>query len=290
MMKTGKALYYEAKYWLQWARLQERRLTTARRWGTKSLHQMPIVFGTVMAKAGSHLLIQVLRALPQLGPFVDGNFPPINRTMNNAKLPTKDILVRLRRLRSGEIANGFLPCREPYLSLLTSPSWATVFVYRDPRDLIISRILYITDMRENHAMHAYFTQTLHSMDERIKTTIHGLPEMGWDSVRERYKSYMGWLDQPHVLSLRFEDLILDRDETLLILLNYLTAFGFTPRISSQEAVETLKRAIQPSKSPTFRKGQPGNWREYFTDEHKQMFKEATGDLVVRLGYERDTNW
>jgi hypothetical protein len=34
----------------------------------------------------------------------------------------------------------------------------------------------------------------------------------------------------------------------------------------------------------------GGWREFFTEEHKQLFKDVAGDLLVRLGYEKDNNW
>ena len=40
----------------------------------------------------------------------------------------------------------------------------------------------------------------------------------------------------------------------------------------------------------YRKGQPGDWRHHFTEEHVAAFKEKFGDLVVRLGYEPDSNW
>lgn len=42
-------------------------------------------------------------------------------------------------------------------------------------------------------------------------------------------------------------------------------------------------------NPT-RKGVVGDWKNYFTDECKAMFKEAAGPLLVELGYERDENW
>ena len=32
------------------------------------------------------------------------------------------------------------------------------------------------------------------------------------------------------------------------------------------------------------------WREFFTDEHKKLFKDVAGDLVVRLGYEKTNDW
>lgn len=290
MIATGKKLYYDAKYWLRWGRLQARRAGVARRWGSRTLSHMPVVFSTVMPKAGSHLLVQVLCALPQLGPFLDASFPSVNRTLDNRKLPPEAILARLRRLRPGEVARGFIPSREPFLSILTRPQWATIFVYRDPRDLIVSHVFYVTDMREDHAMHRYYTEDLQTMDERIRATILGVPSLYWGSITDRYASYVGWLEQPGVLSLRFEDFILDRSATLGRILDYLGGYGFTPRVSRQQAIETLAQAIQPARSPTFRKGQPGNWRQHFSDANKELMKDTAGDLLVNLGYERDLSW
>jgi hypothetical protein len=34
----------------------------------------------------------------------------------------------------------------------------------------------------------------------------------------------------------------------------------------------------------------GGWRDFFTEEHKPLFKEVAGDLMVRLGYERSNDW
>jgi hypothetical protein len=40
----------------------------------------------------------------------------------------------------------------------------------------------------------------------------------------------------------------------------------------------------------FRKGIAGDWRNVFTEKDKQIFKEAAGDLLIRLGYEKDNDW
>jgi hypothetical protein len=50
------------------------------------------------------------------------------------------------------------------------------------------------------------------------------------------------------------------------------------------------KAIQPKKSQTFRSGKTGGWNEYFTDEHKSLFKAVARDLVVKLGYEKNNDW
>jgi hypothetical protein len=50
------------------------------------------------------------------------------------------------------------------------------------------------------------------------------------------------------------------------------------------------QSIQPKKSRTFRSGKTGAWHEYFSEEHKKLFKDVAGDLLVRLGYEKNNDW
>lgn len=40
----------------------------------------------------------------------------------------------------------------------------------------------------------------------------------------------------------------------------------------------------------FRKGVAGDWKNYFTEKDRQIFKEEAGELLIRLGYERDMSW
>jgi hypothetical protein len=40
----------------------------------------------------------------------------------------------------------------------------------------------------------------------------------------------------------------------------------------------------------YRKGQAGDWKNHFNDQHKAVFKEKYGDLLIKLGYEKDNNW
>ncbi len=281
-----------SKHWLKTLRWQMRRAAVARQWGRENLEKMPAVLGNAMPKSGSHLIIQVLQGLTQIGPFVNPGFPPVNRSENNRKLPREQILANLRRMRPGDIGYGYISAQEPYLSALAAPGRATVFVYRDPRDMIVSHVFYATEMHPGHGMHRYYTETLKTMEERINAAIQGVEEPGAElnSVRQKYEDYLGWLDQPDVLCLRFESLILDREAALGCLLDYLSRRGFTPQVSRQQAIEALKAAIAPKKSGTFRKGKPGNWREHFTPANKARFKELTGDLLVRLGYEQNQDW
>lgn len=38
------------------------------------------------------------------------------------------------------------------------------------------------------------------------------------------------------------------------------------------------------------KGQAGNWQRLFTEKDKSVFKDVAGEMLVRWGYEKDSNW
>jgi hypothetical protein len=280
------------KHILKRIRWLMRRAKTGIQYGSTALKVSPKVFGNAMPKSGSHLLTQILGGLTALGPFVDPGFPPVNRSERNQPLSPGSILRNLQLMRPGDIRYGYIHAVEPYLSTLVQDNRATIFLYRDPRDMLVSHVFYATEMYKGHGMHPYYTQKLNTMEERINAAIEGVTEPGYElaSVKKRYDSYRGWLAQPEVLCLKFEDLILDREPTLGRLLDYLETRGFSPIKLRTEAIDSLKNAIVPRKSGTFRKGIPGNWREYFTDSNKAMFNKVAGDLLIDLGYERDRNW
>ena len=287
-MKSWQYGRYEIK-WLRW---RYRRALAALRWGPERLAQAPIVFGNAIPKSGSHLISQILHGLSLVGPFVLTGFPPINRDETNHKLSGERIMANLEHMRPGDIGYGYLGCEEPFIGALTSPQRATVFVYRDPRDVIVSSAFYIFELNHSHALHRYYKDRLGSIEKCIEAEIRGIKEPGYEysGVCKRFEKYMGWLDQPAVLTVRFEDLVLNREAALDSLLDYVEARGAPLPTPRPQAVAALQGIIQPGKSGTFRKGQPGNWKEHFTASNKALFKEIAGDILIRLGYERDDRW
>lgn len=283
---------YQIKHQLKLIRWQGRRKITALRWGASRLNATPAVLGNAMPKSGSHLIIQVLQGLEKIGPFINPGLPPVNRDEDNSLLSEDQVLDRIRSMKPGDIGYGYIHARQPFIDALTSPGRATVFVYRDPRDMVISHIFYATEIHPGHNMHRYYTEILQNMEERINAAITGVDEPGSElsGVRAKYDKYLDWLKQPAVLSLRFEDLILKRDEALDRLLNYLEQRGFLCDLPRLQAIECIKSAIAPRRSGTFRKGKPGNWQEYFTPANKAIFKRETGDLLIRMGYEENDRW
>lgn len=288
-MKT----FFQLKRQIKLVRLEWRRHLAVQRWGKEALNNSPQVFGNAIPKAGSHLLIQILLGLTKIGPFIDPGFPPVNRFEGNTRLELDERIDEIMKMRSGEIRYGYAPCREPYLSAIAAPGRASVLIYRDPRDLLVSHVFYAKDIHKGHGMHDYYNNVLTTMEERLNVAIEGcdLPGLGLPTVYERYQEYFRWFEIDSVLCLRFEDFILDLENTLGKLLDYLDTFDVEFSVDRQEALRILGKANQPKKSGTFRKANPGNWKEYFTEENKRRFRLVAGDLLSRLGYEDDDqNW
>ncbi len=286
-------VYYQTRRQLKLIRLRFRRAQAARRWGQVVLDRSPSIFGNAIPKAGSHLLIQVLLGLTEIGPFIDPGFPPVNRFEGNTRLEIPERIKELNRMRPGEIRYGYAGCREPFLSAITGPGRASVFIYRDPRDQLVSHVFYAKDIHTGHGMHDYYNNVLATMEERLNVAIEGcdLPGLGLPTVWERYAEHFGWFNRDDVLCLKFEDLILNQEQAFGELLDYIEGFGVEFSVPRQQAIEVLSESIKPKKSGTFRKGQPGNWKVHFTDENKRRFKAVAGDLLSRLGYEEnDQDW
>lgn len=293
-------LYSWLKQQAKIVRWQWRRYKAVQKWGSSAANEVPAIVGNAIPKCGSHLIIQVLQGLVHLGPFVNPGFPPLNRSEDNRKLADEQVVKRIRQLRSGDIAYGYIQARSPFLEWFNgTPKDSTrrlmVFIYRDPRDYVISHVFYATQINKDHGLHRYYTQTLHTMEERINAAILGVEESNetdsaLSSVVKKYENYLGWFSEPAVLCLKFEDLILEREKVLHVFLDYLARNGFSPKASRADAVNVLSQAIIPKASGTFRRAKPGNWQEHFSEENKKLFKQAAGDLLLLLGYEKDDQW
>ena len=252
---------------------------------------VPVVFGNAMPKSGSKLLMQILRGLTSLAPLVESSSGPIRTiTMDGRTRGQDEILHDLRSLRPGDLTLGYLHATPENQAYLTRPNWASYFIYRDPRDLLVSHIFYAVDMNPSHGMHAYY-QPL-SMEERLRVAILGIHQesLNLPDVATRYERNLGWLDCPQVMPIRFEQLVDERENMLEAILKRFEAAGGKLQDPRSQAVEVLLKAMDPKNSPTFRKGKSGGWREHFSDENKRLFKDTAGDLLVRLGYEKDNDW
>jgi Sulfotransferase family len=95
---------------------------------------------------------------------------------------------------------------------------------------------------------------------------------------------------------RYEDLLKKPDEEVGRLLEFLGADASeetVERCVSSASFERLsggRERGEEDPSSFFRKGVAGDWRGYFTGEDRRVFKEAAGELLIKLGYERGRDW
>ncbi len=265
------------------------------RWKRFSFHEAPPIFGNSKPKSGSHLLLQILNGFTQIMPYKYVDADPIRTIEKDGRRKTKEeVLDGLKRVPNGVIGWGYVDATEENASFLTSAGRVNYFIYRDPRDMLVSQVFFATDMQEEHGMHDYY-KSLPDFGARLNVAITGIDraDLHMVSVKQRYEGVFQWLDvsrEKNIMCIRFEELINNRDATLASMLAEVEKAGYKIPTPREKALAVLVEAIQPKKSHTFRSGKTGGWKQYFTEEHKKLFNDVAGDLLVRLGYEKNNDW
>jgi glycosyltransferase involved in cell wall biosynthesis len=98
------------------------------------------------------------------------------------------------------------------------------------------------------------------------------------------------------LEVLYEDLLEEPDAMVGTILQFLTASRQAQTVRACIDQASFERATGGRKRgderPTefLRSGAAGQWKDIFTARDREVFKEAAGDLLIELGYERDGGW
>jgi hypothetical protein len=208
--------------------------------------------------------------------------PESEGTSSPAALAGMDIVVYDR-------ANDFEP-RE-----FAARGCRTSHLIRDPRDVVVSGYHYHLRTDEPWAHEAdaryeglSYQAFLLDLDEH-----DGLMAEIERSARSTLADMDAWsCSAPAVLELRYEDFVADEVEAFTGLFRF---YGLTQAAVDRGLgiVKQFSRQHGPhagDADPHVRSGEPGEWRRHLGADHVARFKELTGDLVVRLGYESDPDW
>ena len=166
-----------------------------------------------------------------------------------------------------------------------------IFVLRDPRDVVVSEYF---SLRYSHGLIGDIP--------KIRRQLNALSEVeGLLYVLEFLHSYgtftcqCSWREEgnidPEVLIVRFEDLMTDYGMPIWkAVFEHFDIQIPKPMLSqllrdySFESLSGRRRGVE-DKFSHYRKGVHGDWKNYFSEQLTDRFKQLTGDLVVRLGYE-----
>lgn len=252
----------------------------------------PILLGISFPKSGTHLLDQILTGFAGFAPFAQRvhSFYAEYEGESGQKRTPEQAAAWLDSLRPLDTASAHLFARPEAVTRVTSGKFVPYFIFRDPRDVVVSHVFYVTEMEPAHVHHQHYNR-LKTFGERLRTSILGIPdsEVEFPNIAERFAPYLGWLNCSAVLTVRFEELVNERAATLNLIIDHFLA-RVPLAVPRQKIFDALESSINPAKSPTYRSGKTGEWKNHFTDDDKKIFKDVAGDLLVRLGYEVDNDW
>ena len=235
-----------------------------------------------------------------IGPhFVEGGrFPPARRLLRGRgekvtvgvvsprQISRRWLARRLFKVPEGCFVNAHCLYTPELAGLFRQQGMKTVCILRDPRDVAVSQMHYLKQLKNHFAHEEYMA--LPSDGERLMVSIRG-GELGGrrlKSLAERYGRFVGWERDGGAVMVRFEDLVGPEgggsEEARRL------AVG---RVAAHLDVTADERTISRigeglfGAGRTFRRGQIGGWREEFSAEHERAVEEEAGPLLDELGYD-----
>jgi len=170
---------------------------------------------------------------------------------------------------------------------------------RDPRDVCVSGYFYHKWCTEPWAV-----QKEDGEEHSYQETINDLPkEEGLifelinctATVCRTLRDFQHY-DDPRVLTFKYEEAMSGPKRMFL---KAGTHLNFTHEdidrladIAWDKSIHKARQGAAKGRAldPHMRKGDPGDWENHFTDRVKECFKDEWGDLLIRLGYEKNNDW
>jgi hypothetical protein len=190
------------------------------------------------------------------------------------------------------------------------PEAKVIHMIRDGRDVEISMLHH----RWKNSMDRGGPHVLKPEEEERRKAhedgdLQKLAEMGWfdeDELRRRARLWSSQVagavkDGPELLGdnyteVTYESLLEDGETQVRRLVSFLGADSDKQTVrrcvrkASFEKLSKGRKRGQEDPSSFLRKGVAGDWKNVFTEKDKQIFKEEAGNLLVKLGYEKDNDW
>lgn len=178
------------------------------------------------------------------------------------------------------------------------PDVKVVVMIRDLRDVVVSFAHFFGWLIDGE----YKRKT--SLNERIMwilTSGFGSQDGSVADLVLEAGAVLDWVGMENALFIRFEDLVgpkgggaLEAQRSSIERLSSHLGLDLTAEERSFLTTSLFgkydRKSLDEKLTWTFRKGQIGGWKEAFTEEHKRVFKERFGDLLIALGYEEDSSW
>lgn len=268
-------------------------------------HNTKTIVTISIPKCGTHLLGKLLELLTG------------KKKKFDFVLPSYESLISMGRT---EIFQTHIKYMDEYREFFNKENLIKFFVYRDPRDFLISLYFWtqrgITELlnspdamkiiNENPngimGLINYLKYKNLSKEQLIFEFIHHgtyfydylspyYPHYLTEGIADFYKAYLPWISSKGFYVVKFENLVGSQGGGSLQL-----QLAEIKNIAKHIGINLTDKQTQDlanklfGGTATFREGKIGAWKEHFTKEHKLAFKKSAANLLINLGYEKDMNW
>jgi sulfotransferase 6B1 len=255
----------------------------------------PRVLANSLPKAGTHLLTSLLAELPDMR-YSGEHLTALDALTATGGYEWSSVRHRLGRVRDGQYVSAHLPAAAAVVDLVGALGYASVFIVRDPRDVVVSDLFYILGFPK-HPLHDVMRR-IPTPDQRLDAVIAGLPAPSgsglplMEPIGARLDGYLGWLTAPATTVVRFENLVGPQGggSESRQLSEIAAVTKHLGRQVDDDGLRAIAKGVWSSSSSTFRKGAIGDWRDHFTPDHVELFKRTAGEGLARYGYGNEPDW
>ena len=265
--------------------LHEGTLSTDCVFGSAPVGDAPIrLICNSLPKAGTYLLLELVKRAG----FADVGFhlntdhiekrTADEQTEQPRYMPS---VLQVAALKTGQAAPAHLHYSfvlENYL--LSQSDVRTLFIIRDPRDLVISWVDFVfssaayRSTRWNTYRQMLAREQHATDDARISSSIEGLLGMG-------LQHYLPWLDSSACLTIRFEELLANLSQGGGPVLDRIALYIGRP-------LGDLSNLLGRSRTASGRPVQVGIYKHRMNEHHLQRTARADfAELIIKFGYEPD---
>ncbi len=237
-------------------------------------------------KCGTNLLKRCLQELTGL-PFIGG--------------ASDWIMIDDKQIAQGNFISHAIYTKEN-LKKLEDNKFKVIFIYRDPRDQIVSNAHFIVDGHSGvwprfknlnvvSAMNLWVTDTSSYLGPHKVNGWWNPAIKNFGDLNDFYQKYLPWINCNLVYSTTFEKLVGKKgggsDEEQFIEIEKIIQH-LNLDVPEDQIQDITKKIF--GNTYTFRTGQIGSWKKAFNNKLKEKVKKIVGDIVISLNYEENYDW
>lgn len=210
-------------------------------------------------------------------------------------------------LGNEQVLCAHYPLSADIKKITVQPDVLAIYLYRDPRDVAVSAALFVKNVAPHFVLHDLLSEFSDAdaiafmLSGGIFNVIREGAEPGCDYVSHEGMRYfcdiaLGWLAEPSVAKIRYEDFVLEPFSCLKasfrevgVEINETRVREIAGKLKFSVFSNGRERGDEDVKSH-FRKGISGDYVNYFTGLHKAICKHRIGQYLIDLGYEKDLRW